>query len=430
MQIERLHVQDHRFLLTKHRRAAYQRPLRSPVPDPDNILSVPKPSKEPLKLEPARDIPEAAPSAEDRVAIEDFERAARERLPQMVFDYYAGAAGDEWTLEENRRAFDRWVLRPRVLVDVTKIELSTTVLGQPVPFPILLAPTAFQRIAHTEGELATARAAADLGALMVISTLSSVALEDVAATGVDRWFQLYVMRDRSLSEELVHRAHAAGYRALVVTVDTPLLGPRLRDIRNRFTLPPGIRLANLQAIPMADGSGPGGRAPSSELSDFFRAEHDSSLSWDDLAWLRSLSPMPLVLKGVLTAEDARLAAEAGVDGIIVSNHGGRQLDGAPASLDALPEVVEAAEGRVEVLMDGGVRRGTDVLKALALGARAVLIGRPYLWGLVCDGEAGVQRVLEILREELTLAMQLAGKRTIAEIDRSLVARARHEGRTD
>ena len=240
---------------------------------------------------------------------------------------------------------------------------------------------------------------------------------------MDRWFQLYVMRDHSLAEDLIRRAHAAGYRALVLTVDTPQLGPRLRDVRNRFTLPPGIGLANLPRLPMPDGRLPGGRAAGSELSDLFAAEHDASLSWDDVAWLRSVSPMPLVLKGILTAEDAKLAAEAGVDGIMVSNHGGRQLDGAPAALDALPEVAEAVDEHVEVMMDGGVRRGIDVLKALALGARAVFVGRPILWGLACGGEEGVRRILEMLRDDLTLAMRLTGRRTIAEVDRSLVARA-------
>ena len=374
---------------------------------------------EPLKEKPRSDLLEA----EERVGIEDFEREARERLPKMIFDYFEGGAGDEWTLAENRRAFDRWTLRPRVLVGVENIDLSTTVLGHPVPFPILVAPTAFHRLAHPDGELATARAAASLAVVMVLSTISTTPLEEVAATGVDRWFQLYVMRDRSLAEQLVRRAYAAGYRALVLTVDTPQLGPRLRDIRNRFTLPPGVGLANLPEVALPDGSGPGGRGSGSELSDLFAAEHDASLSWDDLAWLRSLSAMPLVLKGILTAEDARLAAEAGVDGIIVSNHGGRQLDGVPAPLDALPEVVEAAGDRVEVMMDGGIRRGTDVLKALGLGARAVFVGRPILWGLACGGESGVRDVLKMLREELTLAMRLAGKRTIGEIDRSLVAQA-------
>ena len=378
---------------------------------------------EPLKEEPAHDLPVAPARPEDRVGIDDFERHARDRLPQMVYDYYAGGAGEEWTLRENVRAFDRWVLRPRVLVDVAKVDLSTTVLGQPLPFPIMLAPTAFQRLAHPEGELATARAASSLGALMVLSTISTVPLEDVAATGVDRWFQLYVMQDRSLAEDLVRRAHAAGYRGLVLTVDTPSLGLRLRDVRNRFTLPSDITMANLQDITMPGGSGPGGRSTGSDLADFFAAEHDATLSWDDLAWLRSLSPMPLVLKGVMSFEDARLAADAGVDGIIVSNHGGRQLDGVPAAIHALPEVVDAVGDQVDVMMDGGIRRGTDILKALGLGARAVMIGRPYLWGLACDGEEGVRRVIEMLRDELVLAMQLAGVSAVAGIDRSLVAPA-------
>jgi 4-hydroxymandelate oxidase len=353
----------------------------------------------------------------DSLTLDDFEESARELLPPMVFDYYAGGSGDEWTLRENRRAFDRWIIRPRVLVDASDMDLRTRVLGQAVPFPILLAPTAFQRMAHDEGELATARAAASLGALMVVSTIATVSLEEIAHTGVARWFQLYVLKDRDLTAELVKRADAAGYSALVLTVDAPLLGRRLRDERNAFTLPPGIGLANLEGtgLPVVAGSG---------LSSFFLDRHDPTLNWESVAWLRSLSSLPLVLKGVLTAEDARLAVEAGADAVVVSNHGGRQLDGAPATMDVLPEVVEAVSGRTEVLVDGGVRRGTDVLKALALGARAVLVGRPYLWGLAVDGEAGVRRVLEILRDELTLAMALAGQPSVGGIDRSLVASAR------
>jgi isopentenyl diphosphate isomerase/L-lactate dehydrogenase-like FMN-dependent dehydrogenase len=355
------------------------------------------------------------PSLTTSLTVDDLEAIAREKLPQMVFDYYAGGAADEWTLEENRRAFRRWAFRPRVLVDVSHVDLTTTVLGQPVPFPILLAPTAFQCMAHPDGELATGRAAASMDALMILSTISTTSLEDVAETGAHRWFQLYVMTDRDLTADLVKRAHVAGYQALVLTVDTPLLSRRLRDERNRFTLPPGIEMANLKAqLPDTEGSA---------LFSFFMSRHDAGFSWDDLAWLRSLSPLPIVLKGIVTAEDTALALEAGVDGIVVSNHGGRQLDGAPAALDALPEVVEAAAGRVEVLMDGGVRRGSDVLKALALGARAVLVGRPYLWGLAAGGETGVRRALEILRDELALALALAGCPSVASVGRSLVSPA-------
>ncbi len=356
------------------------------------------------------------PPVAPTLTADDFEAAARDVLPEMVFDYYAGGSGEEWTLRENTRAYARWVIRPRVLVDVSNVDLRTTVLGQELSFPILLAPTAFQRMAHRDGELATARGAVSLDALMVVSTIATVSLEDVAATGVRRWFQLYVLKDRDLTAALVKRAHAAGYGAIVLTVDTPLLGRRLRDERNRFALPPGIGLANLEGSGLPESSGSG-------LFSFFLDRHDASLTWDDVAWLRSLSPLPLVLKGIMTAEDTRLAVDAGVDAIVVSNHGGRQLDGAPATLDVLPEVVEAAEGRIEVLLDGGIRRGSDVFKALALGARAVLVGRPYLWGLAVNGADGVRQVLEIIRDDLMLTLALAGRPRIADIDRSAVAPA-------
>lgn len=355
-------------------------------------------------------------SAGPSLTVNDFEAAARGRLPQMVFDYYAGGSGDEWTLQENRRAFDRWVIRPRVLVDVSDLDIRTTVLGGEIPFPILLAPTAFQRMAHPEGELATARGAKGLDAIMVLSTISTVPLEEVAETGVRGWFQLYVLKDRDITAELVKRAHASGYGAVMLTVDTPILGRRLRDERNRFALPPGIGLANLEGMGLPDSTG-------SDLFSFFLDRHDTSLSWEDVAWLRSLSPLPVVLKGIVTAEDTRMAVDAGVDAIVVSNHGGRQLDGAPATLDALEEVVDAAEGRAEILLDGGVRRGSDVFKALALGARAVMVGRPYLWGLTVEGAGGVRRVLEILRDDLILTMALAGRVRVADIDRSAVAPA-------
>jgi 4-hydroxymandelate oxidase len=358
------------------------------------------------------------PTVEPRppLTVEDFEELARERMERTAYDYYAGGAGPEWTLAENRRAFDRWVLRPRVLVDVANVELATTVLGERWPFPIGLAPTAFHKLAHQDGELATARAAAGLGATMVLSTVSTVRLEDVAAVGGPRWFQLYVFKDRAVTEQLVRRAEAAGYTALAVTVDVPFVGRRYRDERNAFTLPPGITLANLADMGLPDSSG-------SALFAFFLQQGDAALSWKDLEWLRSLTSMRVLVKGVLTAEDARLAVEAGVDGIVVSNHGGRQLDGVPASLDALPEVVEAVDGRVEVLVDGGIRRGTDVLKALALGAKAVFLGRPYLWGLALDGQEGVTAVLSLVRDELSHAMALCGCPSIEAIGRSVVAPA-------
>jgi 4-hydroxymandelate oxidase len=355
------------------------------------------------------------------LSLDDFEESARDRLPQLIYDYYAGGAGDEWTLRENRRAFDRWVLRPRFLVDCSNVDLRTTVLGQEIGFPVMVAPTAFHRLAHPDGEIATARGSASAGTLMVVSTISTTSMEDVAA-GADgpKWFQLYVHKDRELTAGLVKRAHDHGYSAIVLTVDTPLLGRRLRDERNNFTLPPGVGLANLEGVPLPTEAG-------SNLFRYFAAQLETAMTWEDVAWIQALSPLPVLLKGILTEEDARLAVEAGVDAIVVSNHGGRQLDGAPAALDALPEVVEAVGDRAEVYMDGGVRRGTDVLKALGLGARAVLVGRPVLWGLANDGEAGVHAVLSMLKAELGLAMTLAGRRTVADIDRSLVARAPGSG---
>jgi len=355
---------------------------------------------------------------ERHLRIDDLELEARERLPAMVFDYYAGGAGDELTLEENRAAFDRWLLRPRMLRGISEPDVSTTVLGQAVASPILIAPTAFQAMAHPDGELAMARAAARAGTVMVLSTIATYSIEDVAAAapGSPRWFQLYIHRDRELTARLVRRADAAGYGAIVLTVDAPYLGRRYRDERNAFALPPGVRLANLADIPLPASEG-------SSLFAYFAAQLDPSITWEDIAWLRDLSSLPVLVKGVLTGEDAALAIDAGADGLIVSNHGGRQLDGVPAAVDALPEVVDAVRGRAEVLMDGGVRRGTDVVKALALGARAVLVGRPCLWGLAVGGEEGASTVLRILAEELRLAMALAGVARADAVDDGAVVRA-------
>ncbi len=352
------------------------------------------------------------------INIGDFERAARERMERTAFEYYAGAACDEQTLAGNCDAFTRILIRPRVLVDVSRVDVATKVLGESIAMPIMLAPTAFNRLAHPDGECAAARAAGAAGTVMVASTLSTCTLEEIAAAGTGPlWFQLYVYKDREVTKQLVARAEAAGLRALVLTVDTPLLGRRERDVRNHFALPEQLALANFSSI-KTDATRWGDQ---SSFSAYVHNLFDASLTWEAVAWLRSLTTLPVLLKGILTAEDARLAAEHGADGIIVSNHGGRQLDGATPSIVALPEVVEAAGDRLPVLMDGGIRRGTDVLKALALGARAVLIGRAYLWGLAADGEAGVSAVLSLLRDELQLAMALAGRPTIAAIDRSAVS---------
>jgi 4-hydroxymandelate oxidase len=355
-------------------------------------------------------------SDDELLCLRDYERAAARLLPRMAWDYYRSGADAENTLRANRRAFARWQIWYRVLIDVAERDLSTTVLGTRVSMPILVAPTAYQKLAHAEGELATARAAARLGTLMVVSTLATTSLEEVAAA-VDgpRWFQLYVHKDRGLTRALVERAHAAGYRALFVTADTPLLGRRLADERNRFALPPGLTMSNLVDAAIASTPGEG-----SALEHYFAARHDGSFTWRDLDWLRGLSPLPLVLKGLVRADDAERAVGAGCAGVIVSNHGARQLDGAPATLDALPAIVERVGGRCELYVDGGFRWGTDVLKALALGARAVLLGRPILWGLAVDGTDGVAGVLSLMRDELSRAMALSGCATLAAIDRDLV----------
>lgn len=363
-----------------------------------------------------KDKPGKASKERRLITIRDFEREARSALSRMTYDYYRSGADAERALRRNERAFRRWVIWYRVLQDVAERDLSTTVLGFPVKAPILIAPTAYHKLAHPEGELATARAAAEVGTIYCASTLATTSLEEVAeASSAPKWFQLYVHKDRAFTEALVERAESAGYEALVVTVDTPLLGRRVRDERNRFDLPPGLVMANLVGA-LADRPD-----DQSLLSSYVAQRHDASFTWSDLAWLRSLSHLPIVLKGVVRADDAVRALDAGVSGIIVSNHGGRQLDSAPATLDALPGVVQATAGRCEVFLDGGVRWGDDVFKALALGARAVLVGRPVLWGLATAGQEGVAAVLQLLAAELSRTMALAGCPTLAAIDRTMVA---------
>ncbi len=352
----------------------------------------------------------------------ELEEMARAKVPRATFDYIAGGAEDEVTMRRNREAFGHWVLRPRVLVDVSQRDTSTTVLGQRVSMPILVAPTALHGLVHPEGEVATARGAAAAGTLMVASTLATRSLEEIAAVGpAPRWFQLYIYRDRRVTEALVRRAASAGYRALCLTADTPMAGRRERDERNSFTLPPGLTLRNFETEEMESfPEARGGSGLAAYLSEMF----DPSVTWRDLKWLRAIAPLPLVLKGVMSAEDATLAVENGAAGVVVSNHGGRQLDATMGTLEALPEVVAAVGGRAEVYADGGFRRGTDVVKAVALGARAVLLGRPVLYGLALAGAEGVRAVLDHLRIELELAMALAGRPSIGALDGTALRPAR------
>ena len=352
--------------------------------------------------------------------LRDLETAAQGSLTKLAWDYYSSGADDERCLRRNVEAFERVILHYRVLVDVANRDLSTTVLGERIALPIAIAPTAFHKLAHPDGELATVRAAGDAGTLMILSTLSNTAVEHVvgAATG-PVWFQLYVYRDRAATKALVQRVEAAGCRALVLTVDAPLLGRRERDVRNRFGLPPELGVENLLASGYAPV--PSAGAPESGLAAYFAELLDPALTWDVLPWLRSITKLPILVKGIVRADDAVRAVEHGAAGIVVSNHGGRQLDASPATIEVLPRIAEAVAGRAEILLDGGVRRGADVIKAIALGARCVLVGRPVLWGLAAGGRAGVGSALGILRRELDLAMALCGCADVASITRDLVA---------
>uniref|UniRef100_A0A8B9LLR4 (S)-2-hydroxy-acid oxidase n=1 Tax=Astyanax mexicanus TaxID=7994 RepID=A0A8B9LLR4_ASTMX len=344
------------------------------------------------------------------VCVRDFEHHAKRLLPKAVFDYYFSGADEQESLADNVAAFSRWRLFPRVLRDVSRLDMSTTVLGQKLSMPVCVAATAMQRMAHPDGETATARACSSAGTGMMLSSWATSTIEEVAeaAPGGLRWMQLYIYKDRALTHSLVRRAEEAGYKGIFVTVDTPYLGKRRDDVRNRFKLPSYLRMTNFESPDLAFSSKEG-YGEDSGLAVYVAQAIDPSLKWEDVAWLKRITSLPVVVKGVLRAEDAKEALKYGVDGILVSNHGARQLDCVPATIDALPEIVEAVEGRVEVYLDGGVRRGTDVLKALALGAKAVFVGRPVLWGLAYEGEKGVSEVLQMLREELQLALALAGR---------------------
>ncbi len=354
----------------------------------------------------------------DLVNVFDYEAAAREKLPQTAYDYYRSGANDEITLRENHAAYERIQLHPRVLKDISKPDLSTRILGQDIAMPILVAPTAFHRMAHPEGEVATVRAAGEAKTIMIFSTLSNSSFEEVMpeATG-PVWFQLYVYKDREATLSLVQRAESQGCKAIAVTVDAQVWGRRERDIKNRFRLPKGLSIKNL--MPTGQEQMPKEKGESG-LAAYVAWQFDPTLSWKDIDWLCARSKIPVLLKGVLHPGDARLAIDHGAAGVIVSNHGARQLDTVPATIDALPAIVEAVDGKIEVLIDGGIRRGTDVFKAIALGAKAVAVGRPIIWGLAVDGQAGAKRILDLLRKDFELTMKLCGCTSIQEITGDLI----------
>ncbi|KAL5537442.1 hypothetical protein UlMin_045940 [Ulmus minor] len=357
--------------------------------------------------------------APEPVNVNEFRELAREVLPKMYYDFHTGGAEDEYTLKQNIQAFQRIMLRPRVLVDVSKIDMSTTVLGYKISAPIMIAPTSRQQLAHPEGEVATARAAAASNTIMVMSFSSSCTVEEVASScNAVRFFQLYIFKRRDVSAQLVRRAERSGFKAIVLTVDNPRIGRREADIKNKMISP---RLKNFEGLISVEVDSDKG----SNLEAYANSTLDDSLCWEDISWLKSITKLPILIKGVLTHEDARKAVEVGVDGIVVSNHGARQLDYSPPTISVLEEVVQAVRGRVPVLFDGGVRRGTDVFKALALGAKAVLIGRPVIYGLASMGETGVKKVIEMLKNELELTMALSGCPSIEDISRSHV-RMEHE----
>ncbi len=384
-------------------------------------------------------------------SVEDLRRVAKRRLPAGVFDYIDGGAEDELTLSRNAEAYRRIEFKPRILRDVSKIETGSTLLGRPVAMPLVLAPTGFTRIADPQGELAVARAAARAGVPYGLSTMGTRSIEEVAAVSSGpKWFQVYTWRDRGMVRGLLERAAASGFEAILLTVDTAVLGRRERDVRRGYTLPPkvgldtvvdgllhpGWTLGLLRNEPItfasvADDNPADDGTSAVSLSQYINSQFDPALSWAEIEWLRSVWDGPIVLKGVQTVADAQLAVEHGVEAVALSNHGGRQLDGAPAIIDLVEPVAEAVGGRIEIIADGGVRRGSDIVKALALGANAVMAGRAYLYALGAAGEAGVDHVLNFLAEGMERTMALTGCQQVADIDRDLVTRegdGGHSGR--
>ena len=388
----------------------------------------------PIELDPTR---RRLASAAD---VEDLRRLAKRRLPAGVFDYIDGGAEDERSLGRNVDGYARLEFRPRVLRDVSKVDTATTLLGRPVPAPLVLAPTGFTRIADPQGELAVARAAARAGIPYGLSTMGTRSIEEVAAVSSGpKWFQVYTWRDRGLVRDLLDRAAAAGFEAIQLTIDTPVLGRRERDVRRGYTLPPKVGLGTIvdgllhpawtldflrndpiTFASVAPGNDAGDGSSAVTLSEYINSQFDPALSWGEIDWLRSVWDGPIVLKGIQTVEDAELAVEHGVEGIALSNHGGRQLDGAPSIIELVEPVAQAVGGRVDIIADGGVRRGSDIVKALALGADAVMAGRAYLYALGAAGEAGVDHVIDFLVSGMERTMALTGCQTVADIGRELV----------
>jgi L-lactate dehydrogenase (cytochrome) len=369
-------------------------------------------------------------------SIEDLRRLAFRRLPRVLFDYIDGGAQDETTLRANQQDFARWNIVQHVLRDVSARDMSVTVMGQKHDLPLILSPTGMTGLFWPNGALEAAHAAKAAGAGFCLSSMSTSTVEDIrAATGQPFWFQLYVMKDRGMSRELIERARAAGCSALVLTVDLPMQGQRDRDVHNGLTIPPTLRISNLANFAMRPGwvwrylTGPKvlpaslvkpGQNTLFTIAGYVNSQFDQSVTWKDIEWAKSIWGGPLALKGILDPDDAKAAVDHGADALIVSNHGGRQLDGVRSGISALPGVVDAVAGRAEVLLDGGVRRGTDVFKAIALGARACMIGRPYMYGLASMGREGVAKALQLLRNEIDLALVLSGNTTLAALDRGAI----------
>ena len=345
-----------------------------------------------------------------------FEEAARKKLPQNIFGFFAGGAGEELSLRENIAAFDRLKLMPQVLKGINSFNLSTKILGQDVSFPLLIAPMAFQKLAHDQGEIAVAKAISRHGIVMAVSTLSTSHLKDIKdVSSISPWLQVYIYKDRKITKNLIKQAFSLGYGAIVLTVDTPLYARRSRELQNPIELPSSLQLVNLvEAGLKLDKITP------SSLPQYLSSLLAPSICWKDIEWLRSITSLPILLKGILHPDDVQIAVEHDIEGIILSNHGGRQLDTAITALEALQLIREDLKTKAEIIVDGGIRKGTDILKALALGAKAVMVGRPVIWGLAVDGEEGVFKVINILKDELSMAMALSGFSSIDQINKNII----------